>query len=77
MRSELKGRLKFKTYTRFIPEIKPSETYKEHLQILNIGDEIEEYRGGSLGNSMDISLTVLLQFSIWQTKLIKLATTAQ
>lgn len=77
MRCKLKGKKKFKIYTRLIPEIKSNDTYKEFPQILSFGDEIEEYRGGSLENSMDIPPTILLQFSIQQAKLLKLATTSQ
>lgn len=62
MRSKLKGREKFKTDRRHIPEIKSNETYEEQPEILSFGDRIEEYRRGTLETSVCLSLVILLHF---------------
>ena len=51
MRPKLKGRGKFKTDTRDIPEMKSNETYEESPQILTFVDRIKECRGETVGNS--------------------------
>lgn len=70
---QIKGEGKVQNIHKTFPDMKSSGTYKECSQILSFGDRIEEYRERTLGNGLDISLTIPLQLAY--IKLLKLATT--